>query len=73
MRAITITADLMFQLKVLIISIKVKIHIISISNCELYIARSFIRFYTLFVAYFVYFQNEAAGLCVNNPINKDVN
>ena len=60
----------MFRLKVSII--KVKIHIINISNCTLYIVKFLTEFGTLFLADFVDFQNEAASLCVNNSINKDV-
>ena len=59
MRAISITVDLMFRLKV-------KIHTIDISNCTLYIVKFFIAFDVLFWPSFVYFQKEAAGLCINN-------
>ena len=45
---------------------KVKSHIINISNCTLHIVKVFIGFDTLFWPIFVDFQNETAGLCVNN-------
>ena len=44
MRAISITVVLMFRLKVLIKSIKVKVDIIKISNCTLYIVKLFTVF-----------------------------
>ena len=47
-----------------------KIHIINISNCTLHIAKFFIGFDALFLANFVDFQNETAGLCVNGIIIK---
>ena len=42
------------------------------SNCTLHIVKIFIGFDTLFWPIFVDFQNEAASLCLNNLINKDV-
>ena len=45
---------------------KVKSHIINISNCTLHIVKVFIGFDTLFWPIFVDFQNETAGLSVNN-------
>ena len=50
MRAISITVDLMFRLKVLEQSMKVKIHIINTSSCTLYILKFFIGVDTLFLA-----------------------
>ena len=44
-------------------------HITNTSNCTLYIVKLFTGFDT---PIFVDFQNEAAGLCVNNSIIKDV-
>ena len=64
MRAICITVDLMFR------SIKVKIHIINISNCTLYIVKFSLDLISRFWTTFVDSQNEATGLCVNNSINK---
>ena len=49
---------------------KVKIHIINISNCTLHIVKFFIGFDALFMANFVDFQNETAGLFVNGIIIK---
>ena len=70
MRAISInTVDLLFRLKVLIV--KVKIHI-NISNCTLYIVKFSLDLIACFWLILVDFQNETAGLCVNNSINKDV-
>ena len=64
--AISITVDLMFRLKV-------KIRIINVSNCTLYIVKFFIGSDILFLADFSEdFQNEAARLCINNSINNDV-
>ena len=62
-RAISITVDLLLPSKVLI-SMKVKIHTINISNSTLNI----VKFYTVFGN----FQNKVAGLCPNNSINKNV-
>ena len=47
-------------------------YIINTSNCTLDILKVFLGFNTLFLADFVDFQNDAAGLCANNSINKDV-
>ena len=47
-----------------------RIHIINISNCTIYIAKFFTGFDTLFWPILKDFQNEAADLCVNNSINK---
>ena len=50
---------------------QVKIHIIiNISNCTLHIVKFFIGFDALFLAKFVDFLNETAGLCVNGIIIK---
>ena len=46
--------------------LKATMHIINISNCTLYIVKLFIKFDTLFLADFVNFQKETAGLYVNN-------
>ena len=44
-------------------------HIINMSNCTLCSIKIFIGFDTLFWPIFADFQNEAAGLCVNNSAN----
>ena len=54
MRANFITVDLKFLLKVLIIN-KVRIHIINISNCTLYVVKFFIEFDTLLLVDFCRF------------------
>ena len=66
MRVISITMELFFRLKVLIIHIKVRMYIINISKFTLNIVKFFIGFDTLFLADFCGdFQNEATSLCVS--------
>ena len=48
-----------------------KIRIINISNCTLYIVNFFTGFDALFWPIFVDSQNEVASLYINNSINKD--
>ena len=69
MRAISITVDLLLQLKMVII--KVKLHMLIISNYTLYIVKFSLDLILCFSPIFVDFQNEATGLCVNNSIDKD--
>ena len=71
MKAISITVNLMFQLKVLTIN-KSKDTNKKISNCTLHLLTFSLDMTLIFWPIFVDFQNEAAGLCVNNSINKDV-
>ena len=47
-------------------------HVINISSCTFCIVKVFIGFDTLFLADFGDFQNDTAGLCINNSIDKDV-
>ena len=74
MKKISMRAISRVNVSVKIVSnqLNLKIHIINISNCTLYIVKIFIGFDTLFWLILVDFQNEAASLCVNNSINKDV-
>ena len=69
MRAIFITVDLMFLLKVFIINKSKDTH-------HKYAHFTFLRFSLDFIPcfwpIFADFQNEAASLCVDNSINKDV-
>ena len=58
MRVISLTVDLMFRLKVLIIN-KSKDTLININNCTFYTVKFSIGFDTLFWQIFVDFQNEA--------------
>ena len=63
MRAISITVDVKFRLKMLIINKSNDIHHRSIS----------LDFIPGFWPIFLDFQNEVAGFCFNSSNNKDVN
>ena len=68
MRAIYISVDLLFRLRVL----RIKMHIINLSNCTVNIVKFSLDLIPCFWPIFVDFQNEADGLCVNHPTDKDL-
>ena len=70
--SIYITVDAMFILRVLMINESKLIHNMDISNHTLYFVKISLDLIRCFWPIFVDFQNEAAGLCFDNSIDKDV-
>ena len=72
MRTFSITVDLMFSLKVLIISKSTEKHHKYQQLHTLYCKVFTLDLIPCFWPIFVDFQNKVAGVCVNNSIYKDV-
>ena len=68
MKSTSITVDLMLVIN----KNKDTHHKYQYKVCKLYIVKFFVGFDTLFWPIFVDFQNEAASLCLDNSINKDM-